>query len=177
MTLETQERNSIILNAVAMTGPVGDDIALWEAQLASNAMRLTTLLEPGSSVAKRIDMLGAAKKFVGTVLLVAKEPTSKRGFVVLKTTPTKLSPDGIETVRTEIADWEGKEGEAFAFAKQVRGLVGHRVLVYIEMQTAKDDPSRKFRTLQHVVDYGPDTSVTEADYDAAQARAEKDMRK
>lgn len=174
MSIDTLTRNNIILGAVGMTGPVGESSSEWDAKLIANAKRLTTLLADGSNVAKTIDMLGEAKKFIGTVLYVGKEKSSKRGFVVLKTTPTKLSADGIETVRTEIV--EGNESVT-AFAKDLReNMVGHRVLVYVEMQVGRDDPTRKFRILQHVSDLGEDTSITEDDLENGRARAAKDMK-
>lgn len=174
MALDTQERNNIILGAVNMTGPVGENASEWEDRVIDNAKRLTTLLSETSSVAKTVDMLSEAKKFIGTILYVGKEKSSKRGFVVLKTTPSKLSPDGIETVRTEIVDGNTS---VTAFCKDLRSnMVGHRVVVYVEMQTGKDDPSRKFRILQHVTDLGEDNTVTEEDIANGTARAQKDMR-
>ncbi|HEX9087876.1 MAG TPA: hypothetical protein VF867_10150 [Arthrobacter sp.] len=174
MALDTLTRNNIILGAVGMTGAVGDSAAEWEMKLIANAKHLTTLLADGSNIAKTIDMLDDAKKFIGTVLYVGKEKSSKRGFVVLKTSPTKLNAEGIETVRTEIV--EGNDSVT-AFAKDLReNMVGHRVLVYVEMQTGRDDPTRKFRILQHVSDLGEDTSITEDDLAAGKARAAKDMK-
>lgn len=177
MAVAAPERNAIIFGAVGMTGPIGEDPSDWNLRLKQNAKYLTTLLSEGSPVAKTIDMIDEAKKFVGTVLFVTKEPTSKRAFVVLKTNPSKLNEDGIETVRTEIVDWEGKSGEAYSFAKDLKSLTGHRVLLYVEMQTGKDDATRKFRILQHADDLGPDDSVTEDDYEAGKERARKDLRR
>jgi hypothetical protein len=174
LALDTLTRNNIIFGAVGMTGPIGESASDWNEQLVANAKHLTTLLAEGSNVAKTIDMLDEAKKFIGTVLYVGKEKSSKRGFVVLKTNPTKLNPEGIETVRTEIV--EGNE-PVKKFANDLRlNMVGHRVLVYVEMQTGRDDPTRKFRILQHVSDLGEDTSITEDDLETGRARAAKDMK-
>lgn len=174
MALDTQERTNIILSAITMAGPVGDNASEWEDRVVDNAKRVTTMLSETSTVSKTVEMLSEAKKFIGTILYVGKEKSSKRGFVVLKTTPSKLSPDGIETVRTEIVDGNSS---VTAFCKDLRtNMVGHRVVVFVEMQTGKDDPTRKFRILQHVTDLGEDNTVTDEDIEAGTARASKDMR-
>lgn len=168
-------RQSIILGAVGMSGEVGDDASAFEARVKANAKRLTGMLSEHSPVAKTIDMIDEAKKFPATILYVGKEPKTNRAFVVIKTKPTDENPEGIETARTEIVDWEGKSGEAFEFGKLAKALTGHRVFVYIELQIAKGT-GRKVRILQHVEDLGEDTFVTEDDFAAGKARAQKDMR-
>jgi hypothetical protein len=168
-------RQSIILGAVGMSGEVGDDAAAFESRVKANAKRLTGMLSEHSPVAKTIDMIEEAKKFPATILYLGKEPKTNRAFVVIKTKPSDDNPDGIETARTEIVDWEGKSGEAFTFAKQTRDLTGHRVFVYIELQIAKGT-GRKVRILQHVEDLGVDTFITDDDLAAGKARAQKDMR-
>lgn len=172
--LSAEIRQSIILGAVSMTGPVGADSLAWESTVMGNVKRLTGMMSEHSPVGKTITMLEEAKKFPATVLFLGKEPKTNRGFVVLKTKPSDQNPEGIETARTEIVDWDSKSGEAFEFAKRVRGLTGHRVFVYIEMQTAKND--RKVRVLQHVDDLGPDGFLEDKDIEAGKARAAKDMR-
>lgn len=172
MSIDTTTKQSIILGAVGMTGPVGESSSEWDARLMGNVKRLTTLLSDGSSAAKTIDMLAEAKKFVGTIAYVGKEKTSKRGFVVIKT-GTDRDEHGLETVRTEIV--EGNESVK-AFAKDLReNMIGHRVVLYVEMQTGKT-ADRKFRILQHVEDLGEDTSITDEDLENARARAAKDMK-
>lgn len=173
MALDTATRNNIILGAVSMAGPVGDSSSEWDARVIANAKRLTTMLSDGSNVSKTIQTLDEAKKFVGTLVYVGKEQTSKRGFVVVKT-GTDRDEHGLETVRTEIV--EGNESVK-AFAKDLReNLVGHRVLLYVEMQTGKT-PDKKFRILQHVDDLGVDSAITEEDIANGKARAAKDMKK
>jgi hypothetical protein len=173
LTIETTTKQSIILGAVGMTGAMGDSSAEWDARFMSNVKRITTLLSDGSAAAKTIDMLSEAKKFVGTICYVGKEKTSKRGFVVIKT-GTDRDEHGLETVRTEIV--EGNES-VNAFAKDLReNMIGHRVLLYVEMQTGKT-ADKKFRILQYVEDLGEDTSITEDDLENARARAAKDMKR
>ncbi|QOD05915.1 hypothetical protein [Pseudarthrobacter sp. BIM B-2242] len=173
MSIDTATRNNIILGAVSMTGPVGDSSSEWDTRLIANAKRLTTLLSDGSNVARTIQILDEAKKFVGTIVYVGKEKTSKRGFVVIKT-GTDRDEHGLETVRTEIV--EGNDSVT-AFAKDLReNMIGHRVLLYVEMQVGKT-PDKKFRILQHVDDLGEDTSITDEDLENGRARAAKDMKR
>ena len=155
-----------------MTGPIGEDSSAWNDKLVANTKRLTTLLSEGSVPAKTIDMLSEAKKFVGTIAYVGKEKSSKRGFVVIKT-GTDRDEHGLETVRTEIV--EGNSAVT-AFAKDLReNMVGHRVLLYVEMQTGRT-ADKKFRILQYVEDLGEDTALTDEDLANAKARAQKDMK-
>lgn len=168
-------RQSIILGAVGMSGEVGDDASAFESRVMANAKRLTGMLSEHSPVAKTIDMIEEAKKFPATILYLGKEPKTNRAFVVFKTKPSDDNPEGIETARTEIVDWETKKGQPFAFAKQTRDLTGHRVFVYIELQVAKGT-GRKVRILQHIEDLGVDTFITDEDIAAGKARAQKDMR-
>lgn len=161
MALDAKERNEIILAAVNMTGPVGDDVSDWNSRVRANTKKLTILLGENSNLAKVIEMVQGCKVFSGTVLHVTKEKSSKRGFVGLKTAPSKFNTDGIESVRTEIME---DNPEVLAFCRQLRSLEGHRVLVWVEMQT-NEDATRKFRILQHVEDLGLDP-----DYDADEGK-------
>jgi hypothetical protein len=152
MALDAKERNDIILGAVAMTGPVGESQAEWDAKLKSNAKSLALMLNDNSDVARSIAMLADCKNFTGTILGVQKEASSTRGFIAFKTVESKFSPDGIEVARTERTD---SNDEAKAFASRLRKeLIGHRVLVWIEMQETKS--GQKVRILQHVQDLGLD---------------------
>lgn len=173
--LSAETRQSLILGAVSMAGPVGEDSLAWESTVMKNVKRLTGMMSEYSPVGKVITMLEESKKFPATVLYLGKEPKTNRGFVVLKTKPSDQNPEGIETARTEIVDWAGKAGESYEFAKHVRSLTGHRVFVYIEMQEAKTS-GRKVRILQHIEDLGVDTFLEEGDLEAGKARAAKDMR-
>lgn len=173
--LSAETKQSLILGAVNMAGPVGEDVLAWESTVKNNVKRLTGMMSEHSPVGKTITMLEESKKFVATVLYLGKEAKTNRGFVVLKTKPSDQNPEGIETARTEIIDWDTKSGEAYEFGKYVRSLTGHRVFVYIELQEAKST-GRKVRILQHVEDLGVDTFIKEEDLAAGKERAAKDMR-
>src|SRR5437870_8938364 len=124
MAIDAKERNDIILGAVTMTGPVGDSQSEWDAKLKANAKSLSLMLNDNSDVARSINMLAECKNFVGTILGVQKEESSTRGFVALKTTPSKFNEDGIDTARTERTD-SSEEAKALA-SRLRRELIGQR---------------------------------------------------
>lgn len=155
MAVDAKERNDIILGAITMTGPVADGQTQseWDSKLKSNVKSIALMLNDNSDVSRTINMLAECKNFVGTILGVQKEASSTRGFLAIKTTESKWAPDGIETVRTERTD---SSAEAKAFASRLRNeLIGHRVLVWVEMQEIRDS-GQKVRVLQHVQDLGED---------------------
>lgn len=169
MALTAEIKRDVILAGITMAGEVGDDAAGYEARVKKCAQKALTLINENSPVAKALDVLEDAKKFVGTVLYVGAEPKTGRGLVVLKTSPTKLNPEGVETVRTEIAKGNAEVSE---FCKELRAMTGHRVLVYVEMQTGRDDATKKFRVLQYATDLGVDSQVGDDDYAAGKAKFE-----
>jgi hypothetical protein len=91
------------------------------------------------------------KSFIGTVLSVKKEESSTRAIVTLHT-GTDRDPDGNETVRTDRTD----DPDGLLMAKKVQSLKGHKVLVYVQLETMKGS-DRKVRVLRHVVDKGVDS--------------------
>jgi hypothetical protein len=91
------------------------------------------------------------KSFIGTVLSVKKEESSTRAIVTLHT-GTDRDPDGNETVRTDRTD----DPDGSLMAKKVQSLKGHKVRVYVQLETMKGS-DRKVRVLRHVVDKGVDS--------------------
>lgn len=81
---------------------------------------------------------------------IAKEHSSTRGVVTLHT-GTERSDDGNEQIRTERTD----NPVGLAMAKQVKDLVGHKVVVWVEVEQTKNGQS-KVRVLRHVEDRGVD---------------------
>lgn len=158
----------IILAAVNAAGPIpmdeagNPDKAAWDRNVAENAVNISVLTSTHSPIAKRLAMLQTCKKFPATVLGVKKESNTTRGFIVMKTKVTDHSPDGIEIARTERTD---ASVENALFAKRLQGLKGHRVLVWIDMQTMASN-NRKVRVIQHVEDLGEDS-----EYNAEEAEA------
>lgn len=171
MPATEEQRRSIILGAVSMAGPITEDVENWDRTVRNGIKRLSSMLGENSGESRLISMLDEAKKFPATVLYVGKENTSGRGFIVLKTKPSKHNEEGVETCRTEIIK---DNEEARALCRWLREIKGHRVLVYLEMQETKS--GQKVRIIQHAEDLGEDRFVTDADYEAGQAKAQESMR-
>lgn len=168
MSTDTLIRQNIILAAVNMTGPVGDADD-WDIKLKQNAKKVASLLSEQSPVNKALDAVEGADKFVGTLVYVGKEAKTGRGIAIIKSNPTDRNPSGLEGIRTEIADWEGQTGEAFAFAKSLKGQLGHRFVFFKEMQAGKD-PNKKFRCLIHAESIGYDSKITDEDFAEGKAK-------
>lgn len=129
----------------------------------SKAIReLVAELSEGSASWKLIDRLtGNAegvelKRFVGTIVKVTKEKSSTRGKILLYT-GTKQEVDGVdpgyEIVRTERTD----DPEGFMVASEAKALVGHRVLLWVVLEPWANNPNKKTRVLQHLMDLGEDS--------------------
>jgi hypothetical protein len=122
-------------------------------RIADTAQQLAALASPSSDVGQRVSRLLGAKVFYGTITSVAKEESSTRAVVTMKTRPSKFHPDGIETVRTDRTD----NPTGLAFAKKVQGLKGHRCRFYVAMEKASED--LEVRVLAWVDDLGVDQAA------------------
>ncbi len=133
----------------------------WDQALKGNARDIKIMLTDRSPISKQLTQLDKAigdsadgKVFVGTVVHVTKEASSKRGIVTLHTgteRENKDLPAGQENVRTERTD--NPDGQAIA--RLATRLIGHRVTVYIELEPYKNG-QQKVRVLRHVEDLGID---------------------
>jgi hypothetical protein len=97
------------------------------------------------------------KSFLGTVVSITKEQSSTRGVVVLHTGTDRSFdgvPAGCETVRTDRTD----DPDGLMMARKVRALKGHKVLVYVELESDKNG-QRRYRVLRHIVDKGIDNDM------------------
>ncbi len=149
--MEQAEKNQIVIAALSAAGPVGEDAEAWDGRVLELASQFTAMLAPTSTVSKIIDSVSNAKVFTGTVLAVKKEDTSTRGIVTLKTKVSEHSPDGTEQARTERTDTP----LGLSMARRVRALVGHRVVVWIDVQPIKNS-TKKSRVLVNIEDLGLD---------------------
>lgn len=154
-------RQQIILAAVNAAGERYEDETpqQYEARVVAEARRIKVMTSPQSRVSRAIDILDECKVFPAVIEDIKKEASSTRGLVLLRTRPSKHSPDGKETVRTERTD----NPEGYAMAMTLRKLIGHRVLLWVELE-AVGDGSTKVRVLRHVEDLGV---ASDADSDAA----------
>jgi hypothetical protein len=148
MTMTDQTRTAIILAAAQSAGPVGNDQAAWDARVRAQALTITEMLSPTSTVARAVDgFWRAGKPFPGTILGGRIEPTSTRLVVQFR------NRDGqTEAIRTDRTDTP----EGRSMADLVRTLKGHRVLIWKEMEANGEGANAKrFRVLRHIKDLGP----------------------
>lgn len=142
--MDAATRTQVILAAVTSIPP--DTEGDWSTQVHLRAAQIAAMVSDSSSVARVVDGVGNAKVFTGEVVSVHKEASSTRGVVVLNTGTDRAHdglPAGHEQVRTDRTD----SPVGMAMARMVRGLVGRRVVLWVELEGSGD---RKFRVLRHV---------------------------
>lgn len=147
--MDTNTRTQVILAAVGAAGPKGEDAADWNARVRDNAVSIAVMLGENSSVSKALEkFLAAGKPFPATILGGRKEQSSTRVVVRIR------NKDGEEEeIRTDRTDTP----EGLAMANIVKGLVGHRVLIWKELEEMGGGSNgRKVRILRHVEDLGVD---------------------
>lgn len=162
-TLSPELRTQIIIAAVQAAGPIDSSAGTdaneeWRVRVSDAAANITAMTSPQSDLSKLITSVSKSKVFPATVKDVAKEKSSTRGLVTLKTRPSKHHEDGIEQARTERTD----NPIGLAMAKRFRSLIGHKVLIYIEVETFGDGDG-KVRVIRHVVDRGIDPEFAESE--------------
>lgn len=167
MSTDTLIRQNVILAAITMTGPVGDN-GDWDTQVKQNAKKVASLLNEQSPINKTLDAIDGSSKFVGTLVHIGLEKKTGR-FVAIVKSEKSSGEVSYEAIRTEIADWQGKVGEVYEFAKALKANLGHRHVFFKEMQAGKD-PNKKFRCLIHAESIGHDSRVTDEDYAAGKAK-------
>lgn len=146
--MDSTQRTQIILAAVSAAGPSDGDESAWSDRVSALAASITAMTDERSSVSAVVEGVSNAKVFTATVLGGKKEASSNRWVVSMKTKPSTFHPDGLEDARTERA-----ENGGLAMANRVRGLVGHKVAIWIEVQTY-DNGSGKVRVIRHIQDLG-----------------------
>lgn len=172
--MDANIRTQIILAAInatpaydeGLTNRKGEEVAnaheRWEAEVAHKARSIFGMVGEKSRIGRSLAVMESAgdpqdknaKVFAGSVLNITREERSTRGLVTFRTAVSKFSPDGIETARTDRTD----TAEGLIMANRFRGLLGHRVLVFIEME-AINDGATKVRTIRHVEDLGVDPAA------------------
>jgi hypothetical protein len=149
--MEQSEVNQIVLAAVSAAGPIDEEHpGEWDAKVQDAAARIAVMCSPTSSVSKTVQSVANAKVFAAQVVKITKEASSTRGLVTLKTKPSKFHEDGIEQARTERTD----TASGLTMARRIRSLVGHRVLLWVEVESIADGAS-KVRVIRWVEDLGP----------------------
>ncbi len=104
--------------------------------------------------AKAAEQISKCKVFSGIVRDVKKEQSSTRGVITLHTGTDRATdgvPAGCEQVRTERTD----NPEGLAMARKVKSLIGHRVLVWVEVEEfTTGNVTKKMRVVRHTEDRG-----------------------
>jgi hypothetical protein len=146
-------RTQIILAAVGSAGPVGEDKAHWNSLVRDQAVTIAVMLGENSSVSQALEKFGNADKpFPATILGGKKETSSTRVVVNFS------NKDGeTESIRTDRTD----SPEGLAMANLVKGLVGHKVMIWKEIETYNNGQG-KVRVLRHIEDLGKDPSFAPA---------------
>lgn len=153
MEMTEAKRESLILSAVGMAGPVGDSRTEWTGRVNTGIKDLLLMLGDRSDQRTIIDEMTQDKnRFVGTIVGIELEKSSQRAVVGLYTGVTTKRPNGVETIRTNRLD---SSQDARDLANYIaEELIGHRVLAFKYMEVDKNDSETKYRKLVHVVDLG-----------------------
>lgn len=152
-----------------VTAPNGEtmtvvDPAAWQAAVVGNAIQIAVMASESGAVGRALKQIEESKVFTCTVVSVEKEARSTRGFVIVHTGTERAAkdmrgnplPEGFEVFRTERTD----SPIGVAMARKIRGLIGHRVLVWVEVEPIPGDAEgRKARVVRHVEDLGVDAEA------------------
>lgn len=144
----------IVAAAAVAAGPVGDQPDVWSLRVSELAQKIAAMSSQVSPTGRAVGSILAAETYVGTILEVTREQSSTRPVVRVAVRPSKYAPDGVETIRGERTD----NPVGLAFARRLRSLVGHRVMLWKEKERSEDG-STAYKTLRWVEDLGEDRSV------------------
>jgi hypothetical protein len=150
----------VLDGAIAAAGPASDsDDADWQARVIDRVAPVVTLLSPkgdavkvAQSVLNCIRGVNKSAVFVAPeVLSIQKEASSTRGIVTFRTDDLVRHPDGTEQIRTERSD----SPVGLAMCQRIRqDLVGHKVVVYKELQPMGRGDGQSAKVIVHLVDLG-----------------------
>src|SRR5664279_4695556 len=97
-------RTQIILAAVNSVGENKGDPGEWQSNVRQAVVDITLMVSAKSPMVRLVDQIAGARAFRAIILDVKKEGSSQRGFVTMRTKPSKFAVDGTETARTERMD-------------------------------------------------------------------------
>ncbi|KYH43887.1 hypothetical protein [Branchiibius sp. NY16-3462-2] len=131
-----------------------------EALVAEQAKQLLMSTSPGGRLfADVAPVANGEKVFRSIVAGVSTEASSGRVIVTLHSRVSDRTPDGTETIRTEhLSNPFGR-----VTARIARDLIGHKVLVFGEMQEMTGRAGQKVRVLKGLKDLG---TASQAEIDA-----------
>ncbi|MGP5048049.1 hypothetical protein [Glutamicibacter ardleyensis] len=167
----TDREQQIIMSAIAASAnePNDPDNPLTaEERVIEKISQFSSMLNEKSKVVQKIRALNGQdgteiKHISGVVLGVRKEASSTRGILFLKTEPhERWNKRGIEIARTERMD---SSGLALKISRELRELVGHKIVATVEVRMAGDF---KVRVLSHYTVTGRDPHFySQAGYEEA----------
>lgn len=169
--MDAPTRTSIILAAVTAAGPIGSDPSAWHGEVAGLVGSITAMTAEGSELSKIIDgMTGPnSKVFRGHLVNVRRQDSSTRGIATLFTGTERIFegvPAGCEEVRTERTD----NPIGLAMAQRLGSLIGHEVVIWVEVQDFKSgQDTKKMRVVHHAQSLGLSREPM-----AVQAKAQRD---
>lgn len=163
--LDSKTRSDLLLAAITAVGQVTEPTTnsngavvasakeTWEHLVEQKAMELLVMGSESSRFSRALDVIATAhdkqidtsKAFSTVIRDIEFHAKSKRVVVTLRANDA----DEDEVVRTDRTD----TGRGALMARQVKALVGHRVMVYIEMERMTN--GNKVRILRHLTDLGP----------------------
>ena len=164
----TKANNAVMQTYAASLASYDQDVAAYDQQVKANARDIKVMLGSRSRIVGQLESLDKAldaendggKIFPGTIVSVAKEQRTTRAVVTVYTGTEREAKDaaggtlpaGHEQVRTDRTD--NPDGRAIARSAQL--LVGHRVLLYVELEAMKNGTG-KARVVRHFEDTGLDS--------------------
>lgn len=170
---DTAIRQNLIVAAATMAGSRGTqphEIQDWNQRILQNAVELHVLANDHSPIAKHLAMLDECKKFVGTVAGGAIQMSSKRIIFGFVTQVNDKNETGVETARTDITD---NNPAARAMANELKGLAGHRVLLWVRKEPI-GNTGKHVRVIAHYQDLGVDGTPDPARMELARNQARND---
>ncbi|SDH35179.1 hypothetical protein [Microbacterium sp. 77mftsu3.1] len=168
--LSEDVKQQIVLAAATVAGPTATP-----GDVAKHVTRIAGYLNPNSEVQRafaQIDKVAentvSSAGFVGTIIGIAKEESSKRGVVMFYTGESTHNKDGKEHLRTEILEGDedaralmnlikGSKGDPEKGIAPTPSLIGHKVGVSFDRVKKGDGSGHQVRVLKSVSDRGADS--------------------
>lgn len=167
--IDLYERTKMdVLPTAHLIAAMGHGAEYTDQHVGDAIKRILESTMPGSNIDRIVRALdfeaakvSETKTFVGTVIHVDRDLKSQRGILICKTNVhPKYNKLGQDLVRSDRLD--GPKSEAVReLMNQAVALVGHKVVVTVNMTTGKDS-DQKYRVLAGIEDRGVDPAYNAA---------------
>lgn len=163
-TIDPTTSAQIVFAAMRMAGEASsyDSAEQWQGAVSYHVGQIAHLMSEDTIARIPQVVLGARDKsdetskcFTGTLVGLKREETSNRVVLKLRTRTSDRNPEGIDYVRTEPL-WSPAGAD---IAQRLKGVKGHRLLIYVDMQRMKD--GNRVRVLSAFVDLGTENTTEE----------------